>query len=258
MSVSSALSTNKSFRDSAIVLRTQDLGETDRIIVLCTREHGIVHAVAKGVRRSSSKFGARLEPFMLVEFSASSGKKLATISQVVTRRAYAAPIAADYGVFTVAAVLCELAEQLVQNDQDASVGQFSLLAGALSALAHRSHSPYRILDSYTARSFSLAGWDLATSACGICASLDDLAYFSAEVGVLCQNCGRRNLVQRVTPISEETPSYLTALKAGDWETVRALATTPSLSVRSSRLMMEYAQWHLERPLKTLAILETES
>lgn len=258
MSVSSALSTNKSFRDSAIVLRTQDLGETDRIIVLCTREHGIVHAVAKGVRRSSSKFGARLEPFMLVEFSASSGKKLATISQVVTRRAYAAPIVADYGVFTVAAVLCELAEQLVQNDQDASVGQFSLLAGALSALARRSHSPYRILDSYTARSFSLAGWDLATSACGICASLDELAYFSAEVGVLCQNCGRRNLVQRVTPISEETPSYLTALKAGDWETVRALATTPSLSVRSSRLMMEYAQWHLERPLKTLAILETES
>lgn len=74
MSVSSALSTNKSFRDSAIVLRTQNLGETDRIIVMCTRERGIVHAVAKGVRRSSSKFGARLEPFMLVDFSASGGK----------------------------------------------------------------------------------------------------------------------------------------------------------------------------------------
>lgn len=258
MSVSSALSMNKSFRDSAIVLRTQNLGETDRIIVLCTREHGIVHAVAKGVRRSSSKFGARLEPFMLVDFSASGGKKLATISQVVTRRAYAAPIAADYGVFTVAAVICELAEQLVQNDQEAGSGQFSLLAGALSALARRSHSPYRILDSYIARSFSLAGWGLATSACGICASVDDLNYFSAEVGVLCQNCGRGNLVQRVTPISEDTPAYLTALKAGDWETVGTLGTASSLSVKSSRLMMEYAQWHLERPLKTLAILEKES
>lgn len=217
-----------------------------------------MHAVAKGVRRSSSKFGASLEPFMLVDFSASSGKKLATISQVVIRRAYAAPIAADYGVFTVAAVICELAEQLVQNDQDAGAGQFSLLAGALSALARRSHSPYRILDSYTARSFSLAGWDLATSACGICGSVDYLAYFSPEVGVLCQSCGRRNLVQHVSPIPEHAPAYMSALKAGEWATVEALADSSCLSARTSRLMMEYAQWHLEKPLKTLGILEKES
>ena len=47
------------YRDEAVVLRTQKLGEADRIITLLTREHGRVRGVAKGVRRTKSKFGAR-------------------------------------------------------------------------------------------------------------------------------------------------------------------------------------------------------
>ena len=53
------------FRDDGIVLRTQKLGEADRIITLLTRGHGRVRAVARGVRRTKSKFGARLEPGMI-------------------------------------------------------------------------------------------------------------------------------------------------------------------------------------------------
>lgn len=254
--MTSALSTKKTFRDSAIVLRTQDLGETDRIVILCTREHGVLHAVAKGVRRSSSKIGARLEPFMLVDISAVGGRKLATVSQVVTRRAYAAPIAANYTSFTVAAVLCELAEQLVEHDVDAAAQQFLLLAGALSALARRTHNPYRVLDSYIARSFSLAGWRISTAACGLCGILDDLSYFSPEVGVLCSSCGRGNLVSVVLPIPAELPAYLGALSAGDWGAIESFSA-PALLSRASQLMMDYAQWHLERPLKTLSTLEKE-
>ncbi len=53
----------RSYRDDAVVLRTHKLGEADRIITLLTKHHGQVRAVAKGVRRTSSRFGgARLEP----------------------------------------------------------------------------------------------------------------------------------------------------------------------------------------------------
>ena len=55
------------FRDTGVVLRTYRLGEADRIIVLMTEQHGKVRAVAKGVRRTSSKFGARLEPLTHVD-----------------------------------------------------------------------------------------------------------------------------------------------------------------------------------------------
>ena len=50
------------YRDEAVVLRVHKLGEADRIVTLFTRRHGRVRAVGKGVRRTSSKFGARLEP----------------------------------------------------------------------------------------------------------------------------------------------------------------------------------------------------
>ena len=55
------------YRDDGIVLRTQDLGEADRIITMLTRRTGRVRAVAKGVRRTKSRFGARLEPFTHVD-----------------------------------------------------------------------------------------------------------------------------------------------------------------------------------------------
>ena len=47
------------YRDSGVVLRTHKLGEADRIITLLTRRHGVVRAVARGVRRTSSRWGSR-------------------------------------------------------------------------------------------------------------------------------------------------------------------------------------------------------
>ena len=55
------------YRDEVVVLRTHKLGEADRIVTMLSRRHGKVRAVAKGVRRTSSRFGARLEPFMVAD-----------------------------------------------------------------------------------------------------------------------------------------------------------------------------------------------
>ena len=70
------------YRDRAIVLRTYDLREADRIIVMMTEEHGKVRAVANGVRKMSSRFGARLEPLSHIDVLLSKGKDLDTVSQV--------------------------------------------------------------------------------------------------------------------------------------------------------------------------------
>ena len=84
------------FRDEAVVLRTHKLGEADRIITLLTRHHGRVRAVAKGVRRTSSRFGSRLEPFMVVDVQLWEGRSLDIVNQVVTLSPYGGPIAEDY------------------------------------------------------------------------------------------------------------------------------------------------------------------
>ena len=83
------------FRDEAVVLRTQRLGEADRIVTMLTRTHGRIRAVAKGVRRPSSRFGARLEPFTLIDVQVHIGRSLDVVNQVETIAAYGANLSSE-------------------------------------------------------------------------------------------------------------------------------------------------------------------
>src|SRR6476659_6677131 len=100
------------YRDRAVVLRQHKLGEADRIVTLLTREHGLVRAVAKGVRRTRSKFGSRLEPFAHIDVQLHPGRNLDIVTQVQAIDAFAADIVSDYGRYTCACAVLETAERL--------------------------------------------------------------------------------------------------------------------------------------------------
>ncbi|HEU4540113.1 MAG TPA: DNA repair protein RecO, partial [Jiangellaceae bacterium] len=100
------------YRDSGVVLRTQKLGEADRIITLLTRENGKVRAVAKGVRRTTSRFGARLEPFMHIDLQFATGRTLDIITQVETIAPYGTHICDDYPRYTSGTAILETADRL--------------------------------------------------------------------------------------------------------------------------------------------------
>ncbi|MGI8592269.1 MAG: DNA repair protein RecO, partial [Nakamurella sp.] len=72
------------YRDSGVVLRVTKLGEADRIVTLLTRREGRVRAVAKGVRRTKSRFGGRLEPFSHIDLQLYAGRNLDIVTQAVT------------------------------------------------------------------------------------------------------------------------------------------------------------------------------
>ena len=95
------------YRDEAVVLRTQKLGEADRIVTLLTRQHGRVRAVGKGVRKTMSRFGARLEPFMYIDVQLHVGRSLDIVTQVETIGAYGAPIVSDYARYTAGSAMLE-------------------------------------------------------------------------------------------------------------------------------------------------------
>ncbi|MBF1735505.1 MAG: DNA repair protein RecO, partial [Trueperella pyogenes] len=148
----------RSYRDEAVVLRTQKLGEADRIIWLLTSEHGQIRAVAKGVRRTTSKFGARLEPFSVVDIQLYRGRSLDTIIQVETIASHGELLAADYELYSRASVIVETADKLSSDGDDGTHQQYLLLVGALHALSHRRHDPALILASYMLRALAIAGW----------------------------------------------------------------------------------------------------
>ena len=134
------------YRDEGIVLRTQKLGEADRIVSLLTRSHGRVRAVAKGVRRTTSRFGARVEPFMHVDVQFATGRTLDVITQAETIAPLGVRITDDYGRYTAGTAILETAERFTAEEREPSVQQFHLLAGALRSLAGAEHeSPRRLV-----------------------------------------------------------------------------------------------------------------
>lgn len=149
------------YRDEGVVLRTSKLGEADRIITILTRGHGKIRAVAKGVRRTKSRFGARLEPFMRVDVLIAEGRSLDVVSQAEAVAAYGAPIAADYAAYEAANVIVETIDKIASTEHEQLPNQYRLLIGALNALAKQSHAPQAIGDSYVMRALALAGWDAA-------------------------------------------------------------------------------------------------
>ena len=112
------------YRDQAIVLRTQKLGEADRIITLFTREHGRIRAVAKGVRRTKSRWGARLEPGSHVDLQLYTGRTFETVTQAVSIENYGDTLSLDYQRWTVASAILEAAERCVEQEHEPALQQY--------------------------------------------------------------------------------------------------------------------------------------
>src|SRR5262249_6744311 len=105
-------------RDDAVVLRVQKLGESDRIITMLTRRNGRIRAVARGVRRTTSRFGARLEPFGHIDVQWVEGRNLHVVSQVEGVDLYGKRFLDDYPRYTAASAIAEAAERLTPIEQD--------------------------------------------------------------------------------------------------------------------------------------------
>ncbi|MFB2555913.1 DNA repair protein RecO [Herbiconiux liangxiaofengii] len=236
------------YRDDAVVLRTHKLGEADRIVTLLTRHHGKVRAVARGVRRTASKFGARLEPFMVADVQFYEGRTLDTITQAVTIGSYGAEITADYASYTAASAMVETADKLTETEP--SLQQYLLLVGALRSLARGEHGPTATLDSYLLRALSMAGWAPSFYDCAVTGEAGPHSAFVVQLGGV--------VAEHVAPpgtprLDPSTLELLAALLTGDWST--ADAAEERVRSRASGIVAAYTQWHLERGLRSLEHVE---
>jgi DNA repair protein RecO (recombination protein O) len=238
------------YRDEAIVLRTHKLGEADRIITLLTRGNGRVRAVARGVRRTTSRFGSRLEPFTHVDLQLADGRNLDTITQAETLSPFSAGIGPDYDRYTAGTVMLETADRLVPMEREPALQQFLLLVGGLRAMASGVRRPGQVLDSYLLRSLAVAGYAPSFEHCARCGLVGPPRWFNPSMGgVLCTTC---RVPGSASP-APETIVVLAALLTGDWRVVEA--AHPRHLKEASTLVAAYLAWHLERGLKSLAYVE---
>ncbi|GLZ33977.1 DNA repair protein RecO [Lentzea sp. NBRC 105346] len=238
------------YRDTGIVLRVQKLGEADRIITILTQRHGKLRAVAKGVRRTTSRFGAKLEPFCHVDVQFHPGRSLDIVTQVQTLDAFGVGIVNDYQRYTAACAVLETADRLTAEEGEPVVRLYLLVTGALRALSAAERDPSLILDAFLMRAMSFAGWAPAVSECAKCGDPGPHRAFSVQAGgVVCANCRPPG---SATP-SSDTLALLQALLHGQWDVVDAI---PHLARRdASGLVAAHLQWHLERQLRSLPLVE---
>jgi DNA repair protein RecO (recombination protein O) len=260
------------YRDDGVVLRTQKLGEADRIITLLTRRGGRVRAVAKGVRRTKSRFGARLEPFTHVDVMIHPGRSLDIITQAEVIRAYGLPLAADYPKYTAGTAMLETAERFTPVEKEPAIRQFLLLIGGLRALGEAAdpgneapRDPRMVLDAYFLRSLTFAGYAPALTECARCgapgvpgaraaagppgAGQPLVAFAIAAGGMVCADCRPPG---SASP-APQTVALMTSLLQGDW--TEAMRSDRRHRVECSGLVAAYLQWHLEHSIRSLRHVE---
>ena len=232
------------YKDEGIVLKTIKLGEADRIITLFTRDNGKVRAVAKGIRKTKSRFGGRLEPFTKVALVVYRGRNLDTVTSADILTSFRV-VREDYARLTAAATLAEIVEKITPEDEG-SFDVYSLLDGGLDALA--AYGPSTVVPAFLVKLLSLSGYHPQLTSCAGCGTNAPLDGFSPALGgAVCSRCRRED--RGSIAMSQDRLGLLSRLLRADF----GLEADDGATFEITGALRRYAEYHIERPLKSLQL-----
>ena len=233
-------------RDQGIVLRSYPFGEADRVVVLLSPNNGKIRTVAKGVRKTKSRFGGRLEPFTHVDLVLYEGRNLDTITQVAVLEPFPR-LRGDLDAVITAGTMVEAADAVAQEDEGA-IRLFLLLQRGLKALETGTRSP-DLITSYLLKLADVVGVAPSLLRCAGCGRVEDLHRFSfGGGGSVCDRCQADGAVKLRVGVTE----YLAAL-AG-CELMALPPSDDSLSSEAMGIARRFVEYHLDRKLSSLAVM----
>jgi DNA repair protein RecO (recombination protein O) len=233
------------YKDEGIVLKTIKLGEADRILTLYTAHGGKVRAVAKGVRKTKSRFGGRLEPFSRLDLMLYRGRNLDTVTAAHLLDSHK-EARSDLTRLAAAAALCELVDKIMpDNERSASV--YDLLAAGLVAA---SRAPCdTVVPAFAIKLLSISGFHPQLTVCAGCGTGTGLGAFSAALGgALCRACWDQD--EGAWRLGPQTLGLLAELLSSEF----GRSAEPAAVTEATDSLRRYAEYHLERPLKSLSLL----
>jgi len=222
--------------DQGIVLRSFPFGEADKVIVLLSPNHGKLRTVAKGIRKTKSRFGGRLETFSHVDLILYEGRNLDTITQVDLDRVMAG------------GAMVEVADAVAQENEG-SVRLFLLLQRGLRALDAAPPHP-DLISAFLLKAAEVIGVAPALDRCAGCGTTTDLTRFSFDAGgVLCERCRTAGAYALRTGLTE----YMAVLAAADLAELPLPDATFAGEARG--VARRFIEYHLERQIQSLAVLD---
>ncbi|MDI6873199.1 DNA repair protein RecO [Candidatus Solincola sp.] len=240
-------------KDEAIVLHAHDLGEADRIVSLITAGHGLRRAVVKGVKRTASRFGARLEPFTHLKIVLHEGRNLDTVTQADTVHAHA-PLRSDYEKYLCGEAMLELAERSLRENQ-AIPRFFDLLRVTLGVLEGEVRDCALLLAAYQLKACALIGYRPHLDRCLHCgreASTGSWRLDPSEGGIACAKCAGGS--SRTFNLSTQGLELMRRLLGTEMAAVARFEEPPRLVLEALRVSFAYAESVLELRLRSRQIV----
>jgi DNA repair protein RecO (recombination protein O) len=240
------------YRDEGVVLRAIKLGEADRIVTIFTQGHGKVRAVAKGIRKTTSKFGARLEPTTRVALQCYKGRELDIVTQAETLESNRA-LREEYALLTHAVPMLEAVDQVAQ-DREPNPALYRMLTGALRALVD-THSPL-VTPAFFWKLLSLEGFHPMLDDCARCSGEGEVegerelvAFDLTEGGTLCRSCARGG----GRPVTPGGLALLRRVLGGGLNGVLAEPPGPAAH-EVEQLGIRALEHHVERRMRSTVLL----
>lgn len=244
------------YKAKAIVLNSFRLGEADKIIILYSGSRGKIRAVAKGARKTKSKFGGTVEPFTVADMMFYEGRSLDIIQQAEIILSFK-EIRADLEKLKYGSVMLELIDKVGQEREE-SYDSFSLLLAALQCLKDAADNYRTLLTVFQLKLMVILGYRPHIARCPACAGplpdIGDKACFSLKYGgLLCDGCRDRD--PDAMAVSPETRAHIEQALDTPLARWRELDFTADNVKGIARLTEMFVSYHLERKLKSPRLLD---
>jgi DNA repair protein RecO (recombination protein O) len=237
------------YKEQGVVLRSTKLGEADKIVTVMTQGSGKVRAVAKGIRKTTSRFGARLEPFTHVSLMVYRGRgALDTVSQAEIIDPFRS-LRADLGLFAAGETMLESVDK-VAEEHERNVRLFMLLLTGMRALDSRPTDASAVAESFLLKLLSLSGFHPSLRACAVCGRPEPDRFASGQGGAVCSSHAELDAGYA----SREALEHLAALGGTGLLEAGEIAIDTQVRRESRALLFGFAEYHLDRRMKSLPIM----
>lgn len=242
------------YRTEGIVLKRVDMGETDKLLTLYTPHLGKIRAMAKGVRRPTSRLGGHVELFTHSSMMLAKGRNLDIVTQSQTVNSFI-QLRDDLWRTTHAYYVTELLDQVTEERLE-NYPLFQLLLATLSRLAH-DRNPDTAVRFFETRALGYLGYQPELRNCVQCRRplRPEGNFFSASAGgVLCLDCGRPEPTAKALTVSAF--KVLRVLQNGDYALASRIRLNEPLRHELESILRGCLQFILERELKSASFLNT--
>lgn len=249
----------RNYTTDAINLKSYDLSDADKIILMYSRDKGLIRGVAKGVKKPKSKLGARMDSLIANTLMFAKGKSLDRICQAQSINTFKES-RHDIDKLMCSSYISEIVSNFGVEEDPCSKEVYDLLYKALDKIS-RSESKKDILIAvikFQLKMMLISGFSLELDSCLCCGErvLNENMYFSQDMGgIICEECNQTFKIK--TKMHYKIRDFLEAMLQFDFDYTCEYdqKATEKICNVCFKLLKNYIQSHSNKKFKSDKILQ---